>query len=262
MASIGEMVQLAEYHNKLNNPLGNAIESIGKGIMGGISLKRQAEKDNLDRIVKIIEINKTMQEMKDQATRTEIMTNYAKGAGILPPDAGDLGAAREQFNIDMGSSLDGKDNSYSSKLKQLFDTAQNPSKSDGKMNQIRSTLNNYDLIPSFSEKGGMSLKYVKKSTGMTQSSALSLASKINEEAYKMAKRKNVENARIKGGAGFDYMSYSPAVFEPTDDQIKSFIPLAKKKLEATLGDIGPLDKALGDKKAAEGPQSLDDLFGE
>lgn len=253
MVSLSELMQAAQAKQQAENydPLAQVAQSTIGGIYAGIQMKKAAQKEALDRAVKLIDIREKMSNMATAETNRRISENFAKGAGLLPHTPGEMDTARGVAFDDLGK----PPSALGPRSPMSPDTGPHVNTMKGNMDEawhVAGGKDGYDLVPSFSAKGGFSFtgKARPKKAGDTLNGiakAAALQGKIYALALRMASTEQSDLDRKQ--PGFDPMVYKP--LPPTQDAIQKYLPIAQtylmsgKNYNKLMGDAGdPLNLGL------------------
>lgn len=96
MASLSELVNAAQVTQQAQNqnPLAKVAESALSGGFTGMALRRQDQKDSMDRYVKLLDVQEKLAKIDTERLNQRITSNVAKSVGVLPMDSGEAMNAR------------------------------------------------------------------------------------------------------------------------------------------------------------------------
>lgn len=234
MASIGELLQYAQAvqdrttaaspQARISNLLTNAIT----GVMQGKEQAKQEAQQVLDRQLLLMKIQEATQKVQEGQQRAQIEGNFAKSIGLLPHTPEEKGIARSAAfqNLGGGAQTTMGDNTSQGKVATLFNL---------------NNLDNYDMVPGFSTRGGLSFAFRKK--GEASSEALNKQAtyrqKVSELATKMAIME--QTAKLTAQYGDRAVGMFPNI-KPTQDQWQKFLPVAESYLGGDQNAYGSFMK--------------------
>lgn len=185
MASLTELMQFAEYKNRVKNPLPGLIEGVVSNFIAGkqarvakdkeLKLEEQKQKTyELDTALKLLDIKEKTLKIQKENQDAEIQRNFAKAFGVLPFAQGEADNVRGNTFQKLGAETPQK-NTAQGKLGQIFNSE---------------NLKNYDVVPGFSSKGGFSWSMKnKKDNGkkpLTDAQGVTFREKIKNYAKELA----------------------------------------------------------------------------
>lgn len=171
MSSLEEMMQYADWTSK-NSPQG-AVAGVADSAIGGyfqgVNQKRKIQSQQLDTMLKIIDIQEKQQKMQIEKRSQEMGENIMKSAGMIPLTEGDHANA-------MGGAWNGLGGS-------------NPKYVNTSESKLAKMANDMEWRMGWSVKGGVSMKQYPKQNGAGAKQTASEATnerEIKQQVLKMA----------------------------------------------------------------------------
>lgn len=240
MASLGEMLGLAEAIQARHVPYARHGETFVRSFLGGQDYAARKREASLDRTLKLLSIGEKLENARTAEQNRLIMGNLAKGAGLLPHGPEELDAGRSAAAESLGKDAEaaGADNTRQGKLsKFLYDFA-NPG--------------DYEMAPSFSSKGGLGFGLRrKKGAGGSRTGGLAQMANLQKKIYDLAVRMATTEERDRLDKAGDYDGVQQLDFRayvPSQDAIEKYKPLAKKYLLGAEGEYKDLLKRFDAEK--------------
>lgn len=266
MASINEMLNWAQMSQprRKYNPYAELAETGIEGFFGGMETgreaKRQKEKDEIERLLKTVQIMEKQAAIEREQQNMRMQHNIAVSMGFedYTPEEKDI--FRKVTNDTLGLKdvppTAGTTTEQGKIITALESIDTLPSRK--KFNIV--SPKDYEVKPKITQSGysaelvkkdkdGKAIKAVKGTAGMTPAQVRQLNKDAYALAVKMAKREGMEREGRTGTMGITGIEY-----EPTQDEINKWLPITKKYY---LGD----EKDLIDRtKQIQGLQDPYDIF--
>lgn len=188
MASLSELVGLAQHLQKAREPLGKQILDHVPSYVGALNQRKanqaQAQRDQLDAYVKILDINEKMESIRLKQQQQQMMDSVSKSLGFTPLTESENANAREVANGQIGAG-------------QKFDA---PATKQGKLMKL---VDDMEIGSISMTSGGPSIYFRRKgdkgygSGGVKDE--ISRNEKIRKIATDMAQREYDQTNRASGG---------------------------------------------------------------
>jgi hypothetical protein len=250
MASLGEMLQYANYISEINNPLAGILKSGLSGYSSGIEEKKQKERENLDTFVKLIDIQDKLAKTEIEKQKLEIEKNKAKAFNWIPLDEDETTNAQVQGfqNIGAGKNKP-KDNSSLGRLNQFFDMSEKYG---------------YDSTANYNSRNGFGFTVKKKQkekdvTTIKPTERIALQEKIRTQAQKMALSEVMQKLSknwdpIEKGVPLNAINAAPYV---TEDIVNKYLKPAELFLTGKQGEYQKVIEEISKKiKEEDDPLGL------
>ena len=241
MASLSELIDYAktiQQQGMEGSTGGRIAKLLGAGIGGYAQGEAKAKADvtaRLDHMVKIIDIQDKLAKIEAEQQSKEITGNFAKALGLLPLTDAEKNTARSAAFDSIGADKAAAtaDNTTQGKIAAMFN--------------LKNLTDNYDAVPGFSSKGGLSISFKQKpkgggATALNQQAAF--RQKVSTLATKMATMEAADHLKAK------YGEQATAMFpniKPTQDQYEKYLPVAESYL---AGDQKAYESLVAKRKAA------------
>lgn len=215
MSRMSELIVQAEMENKASpeGQIASFLESALGGFASGRELARKDEENKLSKTLKLLEIQKTQEELKVQAANRKMAENLMKRLGLADLTEPESEAARASaFSGLNGGAKNPKDHTTSGRLASIYigDEEYNP-------------------VPSFSPTKGMSIEF-KRAKDSEDKDPTNKHKRVHDTAVDMARREKFN--LISSLMGPDEAAKFSNV-QPTEDEVQKYIPEAEAYL---LGD--------------------------
>lgn len=219
------------------------IRNLVAGGLRGRDLAKTDQAQAVDQQSKVVALHDKIQEMKSQAENARISRNLAKRYGLLPADPGEKDAARSAALDDLAVKNPPTDTSSAGRIASLMMGSQE-----------------YDAVPGFSEKGGMTLQFENSNKYARASAAAAKAAedkqKMLDKARDLAKdaARRWKYSQATALAGNDPVALAKyANVQPTPDEEEMFIP---EMLSYLKGDGKGFEQAARSRRGKAGEQTL------
>lgn len=234
MASVAEMLALAEHQGNIDNPAPKIIEGAFGGYLAGRETARKSGATALQNMLKIMEITDKVQKIKIEQRQQDMNENMMKSFGLLP----------------MG------DSEHKAALSTMWEMAgdgKNPQYVNTPQSKLAKMANNLEWRPGWSMKGGFSVKaYPKKTIAGTATAA---NSELNAQkadlvwAEKMAREENWKKltAGLKPWQ-IAQMKIQPNTVNVPPDLLHKYLPVARA---LRTNDMASYDKLMAGIKSGQ-----------
>lgn len=223
MASLSELLAYADYQakNKRENSFAGGLSSLVESALSGYEYGDKLKQRQLDRKIKLLDLQKTQGEIEAQAQNTRITQNLAKALGINPLNEPEAANARSVALDSVTVTKPPADNT-----------------SAGRINAIHTGDGDYNIVPGSFGKGGLTFDFKKaKEKSDTEKDPTTRNARIRQDAEQAARREKYNTiASIVGPE--EAQKYVNV--QPTEDEIQKFIPEMESYLEGDKGKAGTI----------------------